>query len=184
LVEHFFMFSDLFYRSGRAHSHIELGGAGIERPNLVQFQLKDKRILINLARGERRLAEDRHMIIPDPASFCQNGNGTNAVRNVDYRNTLVFCYTKAGNMVRFSCPTRELFSTVLLLWECESKRYGLRGVCPEIDKIGCIEEYANWIQCSDGRVPMRARPVGLPKVSGWINQMLSIGNTSHVTGSI
>jgi hypothetical protein len=49
----FFMISDFFYRAGRAHSHIELGEAGIGRPNLVQFQLKDKRIFINLARGER-----------------------------------------------------------------------------------------------------------------------------------
>jgi hypothetical protein len=65
LVEPFFHVSVLFYRAGRAHSHIELGEAGIGHPNFVKFQLKDKRIFINLARGERRLAEDRRRIIPD-----------------------------------------------------------------------------------------------------------------------
>jgi hypothetical protein len=35
-----------------------------------------------------------------PASFCQKWKGTKAVRDVDFRNTLVFCYTKAGNMER------------------------------------------------------------------------------------
>jgi hypothetical protein len=45
------MFYDLFYRAGLAHSHIELGDAGIGRPNFVQFQLKDKRFFHKSSQG-------------------------------------------------------------------------------------------------------------------------------------
>jgi len=88
-----------------------------------------------------------------------------------------------GQFGRPTCGIQTILSIAILSWERDEKRNEMKALVPEVAGSNSIKTFAAWLRCCNSSFAKGYAPLGLARLTVWIDQTYSSGSTLNIPDS-